>query len=67
MSKLMIVEVPLYSCEFKGIREVRELVRCGECKHGEYREDHDDYLCSNNGICVHDADWFCADGERSSE
>ena len=45
----------------------RQLVRCVECKHGEYREDHDDYLCSNNGICVHNADWFCADGERSSE
>ena len=32
MSKLMIVEVPSYSAEFKGIREVLELVRCVECK-----------------------------------
>lgn len=39
---------------------------CRECKYGEYREDHDDYLCRDDGICVHDADWFCADGERNS-
>ena len=32
MSRLMIVEVPSYSCEFKGIREICELVRCKECK-----------------------------------
>lgn len=33
MSRLMIVEVPSYSSEFKGIREVVELIRCKECKH----------------------------------
>lgn len=44
-----------------------DIVRCRECKHGKYREDHDDYLCRNDGICVHDADWFCADGERNSK
>lgn len=32
MSKLMIVEVPSYTFEFKGIREVAELIRCKECK-----------------------------------
>ena len=32
MSKWMIVEVPSYSCEFRGIREIGEIVRCGECK-----------------------------------
>ena len=35
MSKLMIVEVPSYSSEFKGIREVCELVRCVECRYKE--------------------------------
>ena len=33
MSRLMIVEVPSYSSEFKGIKEVTELIRCKECKH----------------------------------
>ena len=33
MSRLMIAEIPSYSCEFKGIRVVAELVRCKECKH----------------------------------
>ena len=39
MRKLMIVEVPSYSCEFKGIREVRELILCGECRHKPVKED----------------------------
>lgn len=39
------------------------LVRCRECKHGEYREDFDDYLCHMDGLSVNEADWFCADGE----
>lgn len=35
MSRLMIVEVPSYSCEFKGIREICEIVLCGGCKDGK--------------------------------
>ena len=45
-----------------------DIVRCGECKYGEYREDFDDYECHVSGCgLVHDADFYCADGERSSE
>ena len=44
-----------------------DIVRCTECKYGEYREDHDEYLCRDDGVCVHDAEWFCADGEREGE
>ena len=40
-----------------------DIVRCGECKHAEYRDDHDEYLCREDGY-VHDVDWFCADGKR---
>lgn len=65
MSKLMIVEVPSYSCEFKGIREVRELILCGECKH--WRNGND--IC---GVCRRTslfqntkADDYCSYGERS--
>ena len=43
-----------------------DIVRCTECKYGEYREDHDEYLCRDDGVCVHDAEWFCADGERNT-
>lgn len=67
MSRLMIVEVPSYSCEFKGIREVCELVRCGECKH----------WCKGDevyGICYRcpntrqmNADDFCSYGSRSEK
>ena len=45
-----------------------EIVCCGECKYGEYREDFDDYECHASGCgLVHDADFYCADGERNSE
>ena len=51
MSKLMIVEVPSYSCEFKGIREICELVRCGECKHSDGNPPIADgrYWCNMHG------------------
>ncbi len=50
-------------------REIgQELVRCGECKYGEYREEFDDYECHASGCgLVHDADFYCADGEREGE
>lgn len=42
-----------------------DIVKCKECKHGEYREDFDDYECHSSGCgLVYDADFFCADGER---
>lgn len=42
-----------------------ELVRCKECKYGEYKEDFDDYECHCSGCgLVYDADFYCADGER---
>lgn len=42
-----------------------DIVRCQECKYGEYREEFDDYECHASGCgLVYDADFFCADGER---
>ena len=42
-----------------------DIVRCKECKHGEYREDFDEYECHCSGCgLVYDADFYCADGER---
>ena len=49
MSRLMIVEVPSYSCEFKGIREVRELVRCREC---EYQDNQKNALCECSPVTM---------------
>ena len=42
-----------------------DIVRCQDCKHGEYREDFDNYLCDQLGLgSVNDADFFCSYGER---
>lgn len=63
MSKLIIVEVPSYSCEFKGIREICELVRCGECKWRKAEMMPKSVKCLFSG----NADDFCSYGERSSD
>ena len=45
-----------------------EIVRCKDCKYGEYREDFDNYLCDQLGLgSVNDADFFCSYGERKGE
>lgn len=45
-----------------------DIVRCKECKHGEYREDFNDYECHSSGCgLVYDADFYCADGERKDK
>lgn len=62
MSRLMIAEIPSYSCEFKGIRVVAELVRCGECakrKKNKFCLEHMRYERDDNG--------FCSYGEREGE
>ena len=58
MSRLMIVEVPSYSCEFKGIREICELVRCAECR---YYRDYDGCFFSTAEV---EPDGYCHWGER---
>ena len=72
MSRLMIVEVPSYSCEFKGIREVRELVCCGECRCWErlnYEAPKEGWCNDPTLYC--DGRWtnandYCSYGERSA-
>ena len=45
-----------------------DIVRCKECKHGEYRKEYDDYECHASGCgLVYDADFYCAYGEREGE
>lgn len=59
------LQQPLYSVvsQIKQLDGI-DIVKCKECRHSEYREDYDDYLCDEDGISVHEADWYCADGER---
>lgn len=65
MSKEIIVKLTSDHIKVKGGEYMQDLVRCGECKHGEYREEFDDYECRSSGCgLVYDADFFCADGER---
>lgn len=76
MSRLMIVEVPSYSCEFKGIREICDLVRCRECKYCEEYESTvgTEFVCSRTWCSPYDwanrpyfyvkPDDFCSYGER---
>ena len=63
----MIVEVPSYTSEFKGIREVAKLIRCKECKHRPVKEDADgaDYgfnIIAPEGSsrcpCIIDDGWY---------
>ena len=53
---------------------VAELVRCRDCKYGEkinqvHEDDvmrlcHSSVFSSEKCVHLHDADWFCADGDR---
>ena len=48
--------------------KAKELVRCKDCKHGQY-EEWDNGECTDKTVyCdmygIHKPDWFCADGER---
>lgn len=64
MSRLMIVEVPSYSCEFKGIREICELVRCGECERRKYTSDKNKALYCDKYKKWMTADDFCSYGVK---
>ena len=66
MSRLMIVEVPSYSCEFRGIREVAELIRCKECKWAKANGTYQ--WCGRlDSTARITADDFCSYGEREGE
>ena len=48
--------------------DVTPVVRCKDCKFGEYREDFDDYECNHSGCgLVFNADDFCSYGERKDD
>lgn len=62
MSRLIIVEVPSYSSEFKGIREVRELVCCKDCRYW------DGVLCCRvGGLYAPDAQDYCSLAELKEQ
>ena len=48
-----------------------EIVRCKDCKHGQY-EEWDNGECVDktvycDGYGFHKPEWFCADGERKAD
>ena len=52
--------------------EMDELVRCKDCRYGQYCTDGETtYQCFkwNSGEfgMLHEQDWFCADGERRED
>jgi len=63
-----IMERPVVVLEAIDDAPSIEIIRCHDCKHGEYREDFDDYLCDQLGLgSVNDADFFCSYGCREEE
>ena len=64
-----------FVCEltvYGNYKPVDELVRCKDCKYGQYCTDGETtYQCykwnSNEFGALHEQDWFCADGERKSD
>ena len=46
---------------------VQDLVRCKDCKHGAPTIINGVYLSVTCGDVDHRPDWFCADGERTTE
>ena len=67
MSKLMIVEVPSYTFEFKGIREVAELIRCKECRHRNERCGMGEHRWCEMLNMSTTPDDFCSYGEVRDE
>ena len=60
----------IYGFVYGGeVKEIKKLVRCGECKH----RDPEDHRCDCGGMMnlIHYVpvpdDWFCADGEVKEE
>ena len=47
----------------------QELIRCKDCKHGQYEEwdngEHTDKTVDCDEYGIHNQYWFCADGERA--
>lgn len=57
----IIVEMEDY-IKIKGGHYKQDLIRCGECKHCEQKNNEEPY-CHQHGMVTEDQ-YFCADGER---
>lgn len=69
--KEVIMKVPSFSADYpKAPIYVADLVRCKECKKANTKDCSHSYWDDDWGmwrIGYKGDDWFCADGERSSE
>ena len=50
-----------------GAEYVRDLVRCGECKHCHYEEDREIYHCYKLFHRFYALDGYCNYGERKDQ
>ena len=55
---------PKDKCDLCNHAIVGEVVRCKDCKHGQYDATH--YFCAEHGHKVYEDD-FCSYGERRDE
>lgn len=50
------------------LKEHPQIVRCKDCKHGQYEEWDNGECVDKTVYCdsygIHKPDWYCADGER---
>ena len=60
----------IYGFVYGGkVKEIHELIRCKDCKHGEPCNDGEIYCEKDIGTietAVHKPDWYCADGEAKA-
>lgn len=70
---VLVDESILEQDELEWFKEqgAKELIRCKDCKHGQY-EGWDNGECVDktvycDGYGIHKPDWFCADGEKKSD
>lgn len=72
MKEWICEEVPAVTIDGKPIstmlHQIQELVRCKDCKHGQYEVWNNGYFIDKTVYCdehgTHRPDWFCGDGER---
>lgn len=58
------------NCAARMKEDLVRVVRCKDCKHGQY-EEWDNGECVDktvycDGYGIHKPDWYCADGEKNN-
>ena len=68
MSEEAIYKLHRYpSGELEEFEYVQDLVRCKECRFGQWHEQAEEYICIAHDQDLFDGDHFCSYGEREGE